>query len=279
MSEDKRPYMSNRDRIKRDEEELKELQGTQEENLEEDAQEAVGGEQEEEDTSNLSKEEQTFKKRYGDLRSYMQKKEKEWEEKFEKLQGQLASVEQAPATEDEIRSWIEEHPQVSRIIQGLAEKIAKDQVSDVREEMDKLQKLRHETSKEKALNTIRKSHPDFDDISKDDDFHTWAEDQPKWIQDSIYENGEDPKAVIRVLDLYKADKGMTKKDAKAREKAAAGLVSKTQKASPDDSSNKKAFSESVVAKMSAKDYEKYEEAIVASMRDGTFVYDVSGGAR
>lgn len=279
MSEDKRPYMSNQERIKRDEEELKKLQGVQEENSDEDSQEAENEGQEEEDTSNLSKEEQTFKKRYGDLRSYMQKKEKEWEEKFNKLQGQLASVEQAPATEDEIRSWIEEHPQVSRIIQGLAEKIAKDQVSDVREEMDKLQQLRHETSKEKALNTIRKSHPDFDDISKDDAFHTWAEDQPKWIQDSIYENGEDPKAVIRVLDLYKADKGMTKKDAKAREKAAAGLVSKTQKASPDDASGKKAFSESIVSKMSASDYEKYEEAIVASMRDGTFVYDLSGGAR
>ena len=35
-----------------------------------------------EDDSNLSAEEKSFKKRYGDLRRHMQQKEKEWEEKL-----------------------------------------------------------------------------------------------------------------------------------------------------------------------------------------------------
>lgn len=277
MSKTNRSFLTNADRIKRDEEELKQIMGqteeTQEEDQEADTQEVDEG------PEPTSKEEQTFKKRYGDLRSYMQKKEKEWEDKFNKLQDQLANVDHAPATEEEVRKWIEDHPEVSRIVQGLAEKVAKEQISGVREEMDELQRIRSEGTKEKALNTIRKAHPDFDDISNDDAFHDWAEEQPKWIQDSIYENNEDPKAVIRVLDLYKADKGLTKKDKKVQEKAAAGIVTRTAKADIDPDAGKKSYSESQVQKMSHKEYEKHEEAILKAMREGTFVYDLSGAAR
>ena len=43
--------------------------------------EAVSEEVTEEDDSKLSREEKSFKKRYGDLRRHMQQKEKDWEEK------------------------------------------------------------------------------------------------------------------------------------------------------------------------------------------------------
>ena len=39
------------------------------------------------------------------------------------------------------------------------------------------------------------------------------------------------------------------------------------------------FSESQVAQMSDKEFEKYEEAINAAMAARTFDYDLSGGAR
>ena len=54
-------------------------------------------------------------------------------------------------------------------------------------------------------------HPDFVQIREDDKFHNWAKDQPKWVQDALYENQDDAKSVSRVLDLYKTDMGITKK--------------------------------------------------------------------
>jgi hypothetical protein len=59
----------------------------------------------------------------------------------------------------------------------------------------------------KAENVIRKSHPDFDELRDSDEFHNWAEEQPKWVRDALYENMDDPASVIRVIDLYKVDNG------------------------------------------------------------------------
>ena len=36
-----------------------------------------------------------------------------------------------------------------------------------------------------------------------DEFHDWVDEQPKWVQDALYENSDDPASVIRVIDLYK----------------------------------------------------------------------------
>ena len=45
------------------------------------------------------------------------------------------------------------------------------------------------------------------------------------------------------------------------------------------SKNKIQFSESMVQKMSDKEFEKNEEAITASIQSGNFAYDISGAAR
>ena len=77
----------NRKRIEEDEKEIQELEGkTQKE--EEVAVEATEEEPKVED-KNLSREEKSFKKRYGDVRRHMQQKEKEWEEKFAALEARL----------------------------------------------------------------------------------------------------------------------------------------------------------------------------------------------
>jgi hypothetical protein len=58
-----------------------------------------------EDDSNLSPEEKSFKKRYGDLRRHMQLKEKEWQERLEALEGRAKNRNIVPPKSDEdIRS-------------------------------------------------------------------------------------------------------------------------------------------------------------------------------
>jgi vacuolar-type H+-ATPase catalytic subunit A/Vma1 len=142
-----------------------------------------------------------------------------------------------------------------------------------------LDEIQYEATRKSAEATIRETHPDFDTLRKADEFHDWAEAQPKWVQDAIYENADDPASVVRVIDLYKVDKGLTKTAKKASKKAAASLVSKNSKANVDVDESSAQIRESEVSKMSAKEFEKRQDEINQAMRSGKFIYDITGNAR
>lgn len=268
----------NRKRIEEDEKEIQELEGkTQEE--EEVAVEATEEEPEVED-KNLSREEKSFKKRYGDVRRHMQQKEKDWEEKFAALEARLSQENiRPPKSDEDIESWAAEYPDVASIVETIAAKKAQEMFSKAEDRLQRLDAKEAEMSRSSAEQDIRKAHPDFDKLREADEFHDWVDDQPKWVQDALYENSDDAASVIRVIDLYKVDNGMTKSDYAAKRKAAAGTVKKASKASVDAEDTSGSFKESDIARMSAQEYEKQEEAITKAIQTGKFIYDLSGNAR
>lgn len=233
-----------------------------------------------EDDSNLSAEEKSFKKRYGDLRRHTQQKEKEWEEKFAALEARLNGDTniKLPTSDDDIEAWANKYPDVAGIVETIAAKKAQEMFSKAEKRLKELDEAQYEADRAKAENAIRKSHSDFDDLRASDDFHDWADQQPKWVRDALYENADDPASVIRVIDLYKVDKGLTSNDKKNARKAAASSV-KGAKSKVDVESTNGQIRESDVAKMSAKEFEENEEAINTAIRSGKFVYDLSGSAR
>jgi len=268
----------NRRRIEEDEKEIQELEGkTQEE--EEVAVEATEEEPEVED-KNLSREEKSFKKRYGDVRRHMQQKEKEWEEKFAALEARLGQENiRPPKSDEDIETWAAEYPDVASIVETIAAKKAQEMFSKAEDRLQRLDAKEAEMSRSSAEQDIRKAHPDFDKLREADEFHDWVDEQPKWVQDALYENSDDAASVIRVIDLYKVDNGMTKSDYAAKRKAAAGTVKKASKASVDAEDTSGSFKESDIARMSAQEYEKQEEAITKAIQSGKFIYDLSGNAR
>jgi len=268
----------NRRRIEEDEKEIQELEGkTQEE--EEVAVEATEEEPEVED-KNLSREEKSFKKRYGDVRRHMQQKEKEWEEKFTALEARLGQENiRPPKSDEDIESWAKEYPDVASIVETIAAKKAQEMFNKAEDRLQRLDAKEAEMSRSSAEQDIRKAHPDFDKLREADEFHDWVDEQPKWVQDALYENSDDAASVIRVIDLYKVDNGMTKSDYAAKRKAAAGTVKKASKASVDAEDTSGSFKESDIARMSAQEYEKQEEAITKAIQSGKFIYDLSGNAR
>ena len=142
-----------------------------------------------------------------------------------------------------------------------------------------INQFNEETVKERAEVELMRLHPDFDEIRDSDDFHEWAEQQPKWVQNALYENQDDAKSAARAIDLYKADRGLGKKDTSESGKSAATQVkAKAVKSTPTADSAKK-IRESDVQKMSATAYEKNADMIMEAIRSGNFVYDVSGSAR
>jgi hypothetical protein len=233
-----------------------------------------------EDDSNLSREEKSFKKRYGDLRRHMADKEKEWQGQFSNLEARMKGEAIIPPKSDEdIEAWAKEYPDVAGIVETIAAKKAEEMFSKADSRLKKLDEIQDTATRKTAEATIVESHPDFLKLKESDEFHDWAEEQPKWVQDAVYENPDDPHSVVRVIDLYKVDKGLTKQAKKANTKAAASMVSRTSKTKVDADDSDGQIRESDVAKMSAKDFETNMDEINKAMRNGKFIYDISGNAR
>ena len=138
---------------------------------------------------------------------------------------------------------------------------------------------RMELKRDSAENVIRKAHSDFDDLRAADEFHNWAEQQPKWVKDALYENSDDPDSVIRVIDLYKMDNGLTVSDKKKNTKNAAKTVARKSKTEVDLADANNMIKESDVAKMSNEEFAEKSDEINAALRSGKFIYDISGSAR
>jgi len=233
-----------------------------------------------EDDTGLSPEEKSFKKRYGDLRRHMQEKEKEWNKRLETLEKRSAKDSIIPPKSDEdIEKWAKEYPDVAGIVERIASEKAKEMFSKAESRLKELDEAHTEALRMKAENAIRKSHDDFDELRQSDDFHNWAEEQPKWVKDALYENMDDPASVVRVIDLYKVDNGLTPAAKKQSKKAAASTVAKGTRTSIDAKGVSGQIKESDVAKMSTKEFEDRQDEINEAMRNGKFVYDVSGAAR
>jgi uncharacterized protein YecA (UPF0149 family) len=229
-------------------------------------------------------EEQSFKKRYGDLRRHMQKTTEDKDKEIKKLQEQLSLATKKeiklPKTDEEIESWAKEYPDVAKIVETIAIKKAAEQNKDIEERLNALSEKERLTSRERAEMELLQIHPDFVEIRDNPDFHAWAEEQPEYIQAALYENEDDPRAAARAIDLYKADMGVAKKKKNSKKDAAKAVTTKGSATTPDSAlSDADTILESDVAKMSAIEYEQNEETIRKAIQSGKFVYDVSGAAR
>ena len=254
-----------------------EVQATSDTQQEETSEET---EAQEDNDSELNAEEKSFKKRYGDIRKHLASKEKEWQEKFDALENNSKREGIVPPKSDEdIEKWASEYPDVAGIVETIAAKKAQEMFNKAESRLQELDEAHSEAQRVKAENVIRKSHEDFDDLRQSDQFHNWADEQPKWVKDALYENMDDPASVVRVIDLFKIDNGMTIAAKKQSKKAAASTVAKGTRTSLDAKGVQGTIKESDVARMSSKEFEEMQDKINESMRNGKFVYDMSGSAR
>lgn len=231
-------------------------------------------------TPTANPEEETFKKRYGDLRRHMQQQMAERDKEIQQMKNQLndATKKQIkfPKSEEEVDEWSKKYPDVAKIIDTIAQKRVQEVYDVAKTEMQDLRKQQDSIKTEKAMMQLMKMHPDFSKIRASQEFHDWVSEQPKYVQDALYRNNTDAKAAARAIDLYKSDKGIRKVKPKSTASAAES-VSRSGVASP--SKGRATFTESQVQRMTAAEYEKNEDAITEAISKGLFEYDVSGAAR
>ena len=271
--------IANKKRIEKDEAELKALiEGNTEDSNEEETAEAKEANTEAEEAT-LSPEERTYKKRYSDLRKHLNKQTEEIKELKAKMENTVKGDLRPPSSDESIEAWANKYPEIASIVETIATKKADEKFATADQRLQEIDKLNAETHRTKAESEIRKAHPDFDELRDSDDFHTSAGEQPKWVQDALYENQDDPRSVVRVIDLFKVDNGMYIKSKKRTTKDAASQVKTKRNTRIDDAGVAGQILESQVQKMTAQQYEARSDEIMEAIRSGKFIYDVSGGAR
>ena len=274
---------ANARRIAEEEAEIAKLSDpqTEENETEEQAEpESVAKEQQVDAKEPDTGEERTYKKRYDDIRKLQSNTAAE----LKAIKAQLENAKEQgivrpPKSDEDIQAWADKYPDVADIVETIAEKKAQEKFSFAEERLREIDEMFAEANRSKSMDAIRESHSDFDDLKESDEFHDWAGEQPKWVQDALYENQDDPRSVVRVIDLYKVDKGLDTKSRKKSSKAAASAVVTKRTTKPTQAETDVSFTESMISKMSIHEFEKNQDAIMEAQRSGKFIYDLSGGAR
>ena len=171
---------TNEEKRKIEEEELeqmlKEQRGEVEETVEEEAEPS-------------NPEEKTFKKRYSDLRRHQQQQAEDFKKEIAELRTQLDSATKKemklPKSDEDIEEWSKNYPDVAAIVETIAMKKASEQSSALEERIKAIDEMQNSATKEKAEAELMRLHPDFDTIRDSDEFHEWADSQPKWVQDAL----------------------------------------------------------------------------------------------
>ena len=267
---------TNEEKRKLEEEELEQLMKEQRGEAEQETAEP-------EEAEPTSAEEKTFKKRYSDLRRHQQKQADDFKKEIEALKKQLTDATskemRLPKSDEDIEQWAADYPDVAAIVETIAMKKAREQSTALEERMKAIDELQTSATKEKAEAELMRIHPDFDEIRESDDFHNWADEQPKWVQDALYDNDNDARSAARAIDLYKADMGITKQKPRSDKDAAKSVSTKNSRSKPQQDESSTFLKESEVQRMSPQEYEKMSDEIMEAIRSGKFIYDVSGSAR
>ena len=214
-----------------------------------------------------------YKKRYDDLKKHYDSKLNEFKSREQELLDEAAKNRQsykAPKSPEELEKFKAEYPDVYEVVETVSHLQSEEQSKDLKEKIQRLQDREQELVRKDAEKRLMDKHPDFEDIRNSDDFHGWAKEQPKSIQDWIYNNADDADLASRALDLFKKDIGMDvapkKSNSKKSKKSAADMVStKTTTVEPPQ---EKIWTEKEIAALSIDEFDRHEAEISEAMQQG-----------
>jgi len=214
-----------------------------------------------------------YKKRYDDLKKHYDSKLNEFKAREQELLDEATRnrpAYKAPKSAEELEQFRREYPDVYEVVETVSHLQAEEKSRELKEKLERLQQREKELIRKDAEKRLMDRHPDFEDIRNSDDFHSWAKEQPKSIQEWIYSNADDADLAARALDLFKRDIGMDvapkKSNSKQSRTSAADMVStKTTAVEPKQD---KIWTEKEIARMSMDEFDKFEKEISQAMVEG-----------
>ena len=212
-----------------------------------------------------------YKKRYDDLKRHYDAKLAEFQD--EKRQLEVATREAnvpMPKTVEELEQFKAEYPDVYGVVETVAAMQATERTSKLQEELDTIKEREKETVVQAAYRELTANHPDFDSIKSDEKFLAWLGEQPDTISDGIYKNNTDARLASRVIDLYKADAGISKKKTtKANNDAASSVrAPKARDITAEQSGEKRIWKSSEIRSLKPHQFEKLEAELDLARNEG-----------
>ena len=252
----------------------------EEEQVQDPTEEVATQEQEQQEETFVSaKKEETapehdYKKRYDDLKRHYDQKIQEFKTEKQELESamQQSNVNvPLPKTPEELEKFRQEYPDVYDVMETIASEKANQQAQGLQEELKTLRDREKENLVKVAYRELKTLHPDFEEIKTDEKFLQWLEEQPDTISDGVLKNNTNARLAARVIDLYKADMGITtKKQSKKPDVSAAMSVTppRAKEIKTDQNANKKVWKGSDIAKMKPWEFEKLEADIDLARQEG-----------
>lgn len=235
-----------------------------------------------------TKEDESWSKRYSDLRSYASKKENELKKELEDLKKKLESKPtEGPfpkkVDKETVLQWKRDYPDVYGILADIISEQSGVATEDIKTKLSSIEAERHELAKQRAFQVLLQLHPDFLEIKDTDTFQSWvAAHEEKGrrgnaISQGIYEalwvNETDPELAADAISLYKKEGGKAQK--KKTDTFAPTSVTKTNSSGPSDGDGKRRWKASEVKKLSSKEYDLYAEEIDLAYKEGRYIEDDS----
>ena len=218
-----------------------------------------------------------YKKRYDDLKKHYDEKVSGFKQR--ELELQAAAESTAPNVQlksaEDLEAFKNQYPDLYDTVETVAHMKTETQTKALQAKMDMIQERENTIARREAEETLRDRHPDFEDIRGDDNFHSWAKEQPEAIQGWIYDNPDNVQLAVKAIDLYKMENGIkivterkTKKS-QAPKSSAADMVS--TRTTQIDAKEPKIWSQREIAKLSMAQFDKYENEIDQAIMEGRIV--------
>ena len=218
-----------------------------------------------------------YKKRYDDLKSHYDRKQNENKQKLEEYEAKSRLAERnkamadytPPKSDEDLKQFKEKYPDVYDVVETISQKQALQQTESLQEEVKLLRKREEELVVQGAYRELLNAHEDFSELKDSPDFIDWLNNQPSSISDGVTKNSKDSKWAIRVVDLYKADNGVSKSKPNFNNSAAQSVTrTKAKSVNTSGNSNKRIWKQSEIQRMNSRTYEKFENEIDAAFKEG-----------
>ena len=223
-----------------------------------------------------------YKKRYDDLKRHYDTKLEEWKQERQELaEAQQAGREsglansELPKSLEDLEEFRQKYPDVYAIVETVSSLQADSNLQQLKEEVQSLKGKEKDLKVQSAYKELLSKHPDFNDLKTDEKFLMWLDEQPDSIADGIYKNNTDAMWASRVVDLYKADLGISTKKRKTTKDADPALAVSSPKAKDvvgETSTDKRIWKASEIGRMKPWEFEKVESELDAARAEGRIDY-------
>lgn len=217
-----------------------------------------------------SKKDHDYKKRYDDLKRHYDAKVAEWKEKENSSSSfkEMPKDIRIPQTKEEYDNLKSTNPELYNTIEALSNAKVDEKLKNINKELDDYKGRATQLQREKAYEELLRLQPKFDKLKTNEKFLDWLAKQPSSISDGIYKNSTDAQWASRVIDLYMADSGKSKREVNSNDDAAASVQAPQAREVSTDGKNKKVWKASEIERMKPWDFEKFEKEIDQARNEG-----------